>query len=63
MRGVLREKEVCRMKKLIMQLIILIAFSCVFVFIECINQKFMLMIYRTVTLMTISNAIEKWIRS
>ena len=51
------------MKKLIMQLIILIAFSCVFVFIECINQEFMLMIYRTVTIMAISNAIEKWIRS
>ena len=51
------------MKKLIMQLIIIIAFSCVFVFIECINQKFMLMIYRGATLMIISNALEKWIKS
>lgn len=51
------------MKNLIMQLIILIAFGCVFALIECINQKFMLMIYRTATLITISNAIEKWIRS
>ena len=51
------------MKKLIMQLIILIAFGCVFALIECINQKFMLMIYRGATLMTISTAIEKWITS
>ena len=51
------------MKKLTMQLIILIAFSFVFGIIECINQKFMLMIYRGATLMIISNALEKWIKS
>ena len=49
------------MKKIMILLITTIALAFIFCFAEIINQNFMINIYRTVTLATISWTIAKWL--